>query len=154
MKLKQPGETFAQYFDHKPSRAPQAMCDGLDTALLRDDFKVNMSTFGDPGTPDICFGCAATCTVLQAEGWGEGLDLQARVTRLGDPDMTVDRDTWVFEQVIDYARQGRLDLLSGYMGVRCPVELEVDWDVGHVDDYPLERGRILETIAELAALGL
>ena len=153
MQLKQPNETFAEYFDHKPSRALQAMCDGLDAALRRDDFDVNMNTFGRVSV--ICYGCAATCTVLQAEGWKDGLDLQARVISLGGPDPKVNHvDTWVFEQAIDSARYGILSRLAEYMGVLLPVELEPKWKVSYEGQYPMERRNILETIKELAAIGL
>lgn len=48
----------------KPSVALQAMVTGLLKQSKRKDFKIDMSTFGTV-RDNICFGCAATCTLQQ-----------------------------------------------------------------------------------------
>ena len=57
----------------KLSKVVHAMCDGLLVAADRDDFYVDMNTFGDTadfGAPnnECCYGCAATCTLMRLTG--------------------------------------------------------------------------------------
>ena len=51
----------------KPSEALQAMVDGLKAQSEREDFVIDMDSYG---THDykICYGCAATCTIQQLTG--------------------------------------------------------------------------------------
>jgi hypothetical protein len=51
----------------KASAVIRAMCDGLEANERRDDFKIRMSTFGLAALHK-CFGCAATCAVMQISG--------------------------------------------------------------------------------------
>lgn len=54
----------------KPSRAIKYMLDGLLKQSKRRNFKIEMATFGSTGLPsnNICYGCAATCTVQEIAG--------------------------------------------------------------------------------------
>lgn len=56
----------------KLSKVVHAMCDGLLVAADRDDFYVDMNTFGDTAEFDVgretCYGCAATCTLMKLTG--------------------------------------------------------------------------------------
>ena len=47
---------------NQPSQAIFAMCDGIEDALARSDFRIDMDTFGRTEN-NICCGCAATCTL-------------------------------------------------------------------------------------------
>lgn len=53
----------------KPSDLLFAMIKGLEKQSKRKDFKIDMGTFGDArwvtGNKQICFGCAATCTIQE-----------------------------------------------------------------------------------------
>lgn len=57
----------------KLSKVVYAMCDGLLEAADREDFRVDMGTYGDTadfGFPDYvtCYGCAATCALMKVTG--------------------------------------------------------------------------------------
>ena len=51
----------------KPSVAIWAMINGIWKSDARDDFKINMSTFGDIAD-EVCYGCAATCAIQEITG--------------------------------------------------------------------------------------
>lgn len=61
-------KTFRELCDNKPSRALQAMLDGLEAMENRSDFVIRMSTFGY-ALLNVCYGCAATCAVQQLAGY-------------------------------------------------------------------------------------
>lgn len=53
----------------KPSDAIKAMWQGLIEQSKREDFVINMQSFGGYSTfQGICFGCAATCSIQQLSG--------------------------------------------------------------------------------------
>ncbi len=53
----------------RPSNAVWAMVLGIDGALARDDFTIDMGTFGE-SYDGMCYGCAATCALQQiTEKW-------------------------------------------------------------------------------------
>ena len=57
----------------KLSKVVHAMCDGLLEAADRDDFRVDMNTYGDTDNFDApefetCYGCAATCALMKVTG--------------------------------------------------------------------------------------
>lgn len=51
-----------------PSIAVQAMIDGIDHALTLPNFRINMTTYLER-KGKICYGCAATCAVLNLVGF-------------------------------------------------------------------------------------
>lgn len=143
--------TIAALLEHKPSRAIRAMIEGLRTASYRDDFAVDMDTYGyvsggawpydyasmspvqltaaEEG--NLCFGCAATCAVFALSGELHNSDFPAVV--LGEPDdrasLLSDRfhtdvretDLHEFENALDNFRRGYPVPLFAYFGVTAPV---------------------------------
>ena len=102
----------------KPSEALQAMVDGLKTQSKRKDFKIRMHTFGETNG-DICFGCAATCTVQQLTG----INLTDTNIYLFQHSKVLNiekRDIEKFEIAIDGTRKGYLRKLFGYFGIEIP----------------------------------
>jgi hypothetical protein len=128
-RLKRTDETFAEYFDHKPSAALQAMVDGLRSSEKQDDFEVNMETFGD-ASDSLCFGCAATVTVLESVGWKDMPDV---VEECGDAVTAANElgDLGRFEAAVDEARKGRPYVLFVYMG-KASALLMVNLGLSHL----------------------
>jgi hypothetical protein len=70
MATKKTIKTIRERLDGKMWKAVQAMIDGLIKQSKREDFKIDMGSFGDSEIEDftgkvICFGCAATCAVQE-----------------------------------------------------------------------------------------
>lgn len=95
----------------KLSKVVHAMCDGLLAAADRDNFCVDMNTFGDTadfGSPDneCCYGCAATCTLMKLTGVQLTpqtiLGHSRHAAAVGLPD----RDVGDFERAVDAFRCG------------------------------------------------
>ena len=89
------------------------MIDGLEKQSKRDGFEIDMESFAYYAD-DMCFGCAATCTVqkiagtnLPADNAG-AVDFQFEAVELGFDNLTELRD---FENAIDDARRGILKSL-------------------------------------------
>ncbi len=100
-----------------PSNALQYMVDGLRKQSQRTDFRINMRTFGavgffeDKSDKDICYGCAATCTIQEIAKKDLTIDtirgIDARSMALGFDYSELER----FEEAIDGARAGHLGRL-------------------------------------------
>jgi hypothetical protein len=57
---------ITELIESKPSKALQAMIDGLRNQSKRNDFRIVMTTFGESNDKsNLCFGCAATCAVQE-----------------------------------------------------------------------------------------
>ncbi len=131
----------------KMSVAIRAMLDGLEAADARDDFTIDMSTFGYASqATGHCWGCAATCALMQIThkqftaadiGWmtsGGRINecswaFHARATGLDQDDVTD------FELAIDHVRDGNLRRLTRYMQVDPDSLKDVRW--GDVGDFRL-----------------
>ncbi len=104
----------------RPSKAVRAMIAGLLAADERPTFTVEMATFGMyDGGHDMCYGCAATCTLMQLTGDERFVktvktDSAAKIThpgsrgtpgRYAEEVMGLNRARY-FEDCIDLLRQG------------------------------------------------
>lgn len=103
-----------------PSAALTAMCDGLEA----EHVQVDMSTYGEKRN-GVCYGCAATNTIIEAVPW-LGLEDLAENGAEGfayvvpdDYKIEVSR----FESSIDDARLGGIKLLFAFYGLDVPVDL-------------------------------
>ena len=137
-------------FRGKPSDALEYMCDGLLAQDKREDFKVDMSTFG--GTDgQICFGCAATSAIQEIAGQNL-TDSNIKRRELIGFDLSELR---VFESVIDFSRVGILTPLFGFCGV-----VEVDcrrWEglwAMHSDNWKSCIPNVRKAIREMRAKGV
>lgn len=91
----------------KPSDAIQAMVDGLREVSKRNDFIVNMETFGTI-IDNVCHGCAATSVVLKCFP-------DAPVSTSKRYNEYYEIDGWAkFESVINELRIGDIDYLFDY----------------------------------------
>ena len=125
--IKKPDQTFAEYFDHKPSKALRAMVAGLRMTDEERGFKINMNTFGEVND-GVCFGCAASSTIRTClsgpvafsplcydryHAYGRYDDYG----RYGDYGLDEKnyRDIAVFETAMDCARRGAMLALFNYM---------------------------------------
>jgi hypothetical protein len=124
--------------NNKPSAAIRAMIDGLKEQSLRDNFVIDMSTFGGLSTRDysLCVGCAATCAAQKIAK--KNLTVQT----ISDVELRADAlsfscyDMAKFEKAVDRLRHGAvLPLftyfnLSGYVvipPIRLPFLTTDDW---------------------------
>jgi hypothetical protein len=86
----------------------QAMVEGLKATKKMKNFKVNMYTFGDV-EGDICYGCAATATMMQLTGKKSNKkEFADNVFRPFAKGLTED-DVIRIEYVIDSFRKGYID---------------------------------------------
>lgn len=131
-------KTFKELCDGKMWRAVEAMIVGLETQSKREDFHVNMTTFGTVAckssfgtfkaeeyhskTNTVCFGCAATCAVQQLTGINfythHTVD---KIIQRAELVSTSYNDLNDFETAIDDLRESDLLMLSQYMGVDIDV---------------------------------
>ncbi len=107
----------------KPSQAIHAMCSGLERQSQREDFIVDMYTFGY-SDKDFCYGCAATCAVQEIAGknllpsdFSIGNDLApwALTSRVLNLEL---QEVAEFEKAIDEARCGNLTWLFHFFGIK------------------------------------
>lgn len=124
-------KTFRELCDGKVSVALRAMCNGLVRHSRRKDFRIDMSSYGQRQAAEsssVCFGCAATCTVMEVTGYsftngdlpygGEKTNTQVWNKSFRQQAALVDattRDLRTFEEAINMARQGMLSALVRYM---------------------------------------
>lgn len=137
-----------------PSAALQAMVDGLRKQSQRQDFKVDMSTFGyyDFET-ETCFGCAATCAVQEAFGVTfdkESIDFLVYRAEAVKCDA---RDLDKFESAIDCARQGDLRYLFRFFGAEYSAEFDHRFEL-YSDNWKEQLPFVDELIVELKQKGL
>lgn len=136
-----------------PSNALEAMLDGLEASKNWDNFRIQMKVYAYKSSEsDVCYGCAASCTVLNLYGY----NTQFFVDRYSWKDLadTLDcdpEDLKKFEQAIDNVRYCSMYTLGRYFGVELddPEEtwyMSNNWEssVLHIRTY----------IERLKALGL
>ena len=140
--------TIAELLQHKSSRAIRAMVEGLRTASQRNDFAIDMTTFGYVGGSyfdnlplrpeqlsrakecELCFGCAATCTIfaLANKIADDRFCTRPLGSTIGRASLLAERfhahvsetDVSVFEDALDDFRCGIPVSLFQYMGVTAP----------------------------------
>lgn len=113
-----------------PKAAVEAMIRGLRSSESWDHFALDMSTFGRI-KGEICFGCAATCTLIQlSEKELSEVDFKGHIINLlssrhraqGLGFISTD-ELSDFEDAIDEFRCGHVQYLGDFYGVEMP---EVD----------------------------
>ena len=110
----------------KPSAVVNAMIVGLESHANRDDFKINMSTFGMEGIGGICVGCAATCAVEQITGHKfTTREIEGRENRAVSIHVNY-CDLQHFEDVIDAFRHGKHEMLKYICPNFVPPEPETE----------------------------
>lgn len=136
-----------------PSEAIRAMIDGLRSHKGLKDFVIDMLHFGRADDGDVCFGCAATCTLEQLAGRRFS---PCDIGSVGDRAayLNVDSRTLAeFEDVMDRFRCGEIHPLfhfcavEDYPGVDAPwYLLTSDWEqeLPLVEAY-LEKLKALDT---------
>ena len=98
----------------KPSEAIRAMIEGLKENSDREDFKIDMGSFGKTDESNICFGCAATCTLQKLSGVKFTKENIFRADRrtiainrhLSEGDIILSKQLFNFESAIDGLRTG------------------------------------------------
>lgn len=112
----------------KPSDAIKAMWAGLNAQSKRDDFIINMGTFGGQNRfSKQCFGCAATCTIQQISGIDFRPDQDKietyghRAKILGFEKVELAQ----FENCIDEFRWGNLDPLLFFYAERTNLLIDM-----------------------------
>lgn len=112
----------------RPADAIVAMIRGLRAQAERNDFNIDMTSFGraDGGT---CFGCAATCTLMEAAHTKFTSDsigaYISRARHLGVCPFELE----LFEEAIDSFRAGHPVLLFEFFGLDAP-DIPTDWAMG------------------------
>jgi hypothetical protein len=125
-------KTFRELCDGLPSRALQAMVDGLEEQDRAEGRGVGMDTFWSVGKDATCFACAATCAIQSLAGKtlcpdaiGASPGAEGSNTAPGLPEFWGHRvsDISAFEDAIDIARMGAISDLLRYMKVARPLGL-------------------------------
>jgi hypothetical protein len=114
-------KTLIELCEGKMWRAVEAMIEGLETQSKRGDFEIDMGRYG-ASAGDICFGCAATCTVQQITG--KNLDthcINDTYDRASALDMN-EYDLRMFECVINDLRCGTIHSLVIYFDKAAEVQ--------------------------------
>ena len=108
----------------KPSDAIFAMIRGIKAQLKSDNFFINMLTFGSYDEKGkMCYGCAATCAIIDLTGYepeqvvfrnsGDYFDPQKVGRKVYERNLTTLHQ---FEEAINGIRQGKLDHLLYFYG--------------------------------------
>ena len=128
------------------SSALQAMCDGLEARHVEIDF----STFGERDENGVCYGCAATNTILHAhpemsaqmiphDSIGFHYEFYFRVA-----------DLRVFEEAIDLARGGNLFPLANFYCFTNDQKREYFKSI-HMPMWGMDTGNYLKEIPKVRA---
>jgi len=157
----------------RPSEALRAMCRGLEKMGSKEWFEVDMSVFVGRDSR-ICYGCAATCALIEALGESESDDLKDRFLAVNDrfcgwdsmsrafPELDFE-EFKEFEDAMDSARLGNLSRLAGFLGIHdeddygfmCPEPGQggSDWVV-HDRNWQTEIAKVEKFAQELEGRGL
>lgn len=102
-----------------PADAIDAMIRGLRTAKERKDFQVNMGSYGARDASNVCFGCAATCAIMEAAHvWFTPDNIHPRESRastIGVPRVELQ----IFEQAMNDFRRGYVSELFAFFDQKC-----------------------------------
>jgi hypothetical protein len=149
--------TIKERLENKPSKAVRAMVEGLRDIKTRDDFEIDMSSYGDSdeeGT--ICFGCAATVTLMRVTGVTFtpdtiGQDRVDRMIAMGmDPTDTFSYyELQAFEMAINNLRLGNVYVfLRGFLDSNTSRSLAEDITVPRLgDNYTIDQLANYEILA-------
>lgn len=111
--------TMKQLCDGKVWRAVEAMITGLEEQSKREDFKIDMRTFGT-AYADLCYGCAATCAVQKLTKYNYCIfTIDHRLLRATSVNVSTN-DLTIFENAIDQLREGSIRMLFLYFGKDIP----------------------------------
>lgn len=118
-----------------PSAAIQSVIDGLEHQSKRDDFKINMRTFGEVDG-NICFGCMATCSIQEVAKRNLSLDnIHHSLKRANALDMD-QFEIIYFENAIDSLRCGRIGALMAFFGHKYEDSPEIKAIFTHIQVNP------------------
>jgi hypothetical protein len=137
----------------KPSVALQFMVDGLKRQSLRNDFTVEMGSFGDHIKDFKCFGCAATCTIQEiAQKDFVDFNVIETTRRANFLGFDVYELSW-FEGAMDFARRGKLSGIFNFCGQQYEQPQEYPFFLTN-DNWKEQIPVVQETIAQLKQQGL
>lgn len=132
VKYKEPQMKKIKDVAPKMSDAVQAMHDGLKSTIFNPLLRVNMDTFGDKKGP-ICFGCAATYTLMQLDGGALSAifgNLDTRHSR-AETFKFDHKDLIDFEHAIDRFRSGNYYGLYEFYDV--PTEVIMNFNLPQIN---------------------
>jgi hypothetical protein len=137
----------------KPSDAIQAMIDGLLEQSERNDFKIDMGSFGG-FKKGVCCGCAAVCCVQKLAG----VDFKDEysITLAGQSELSGfdSSDLDDFENAVDFLRMGYLLPFFAYWQMVPPDMFLVDEWYLHDEDWREQLPLIQNYCDKLKAAGL
>ncbi len=141
--------------ESKPSKALEFMVNGLIKHDKRNDFKVDMSTFGHYNIDDqMCYGCAATCAIQEITG----MNLTKKTIDTNNfykNDSVSVKQKEYFENAINNARVGLLDTLFEFCKKKRYYKEEYDWMcIITTDNWKQELPKVKKLIKELKSKGL
>jgi hypothetical protein len=101
-----------EIINYKPSKAITFMVEGLERQNKRNEFRINMDTFGRRDLDGVCVACAASCALqeLTQKDYNQHTDMENSTDRAKFFDCSYD-DLHDFELAIDAARLGCLQTL-------------------------------------------
>ena len=144
-------KSIKELIENKPSKAVQAMLDGLLEQSKRSDFEIHMSSFGIADNK-ICYGCAATCTVQK---------LAKKNLTIKNIDTTESRaaklkfdfyELHEFELAIDDLREGDPTYLFSFCKVQAKYPIDPDFTLNS-DDWQEQIPQIETYIKKLQDAG-
>lgn len=116
----------------KPSDAVDAMIKGLIRQSKRKGFKIQMQSYGGYSAEEqVCFGCAATCTLQEIAGknltrsYMVGYNLRLEELELVDDSSAYDE--FDFEMSIDRLRTGKPEMLLRFFEVDVDLRDQILW---------------------------
>jgi hypothetical protein len=149
--------TLRELCGGKPSQAIKLMCRGLRNSLAHaNEFKVDMSTFGtrhpscllrndgDDGV-DRCYGCAATCTLLELIDWQDVASFVPFISERSSRLQIDPLDLNEFEMAIDEFRLGSPRGLFNYFECEPPAGFYAT-----IEEYAAEEGLTGEAASLIA----
>lgn len=115
--------TVKELIHRKPSLVVRATIHGLQTASTREDFRLNMNTFGDTGKSGdkrVCIGCMATCamqSLFNVTFTASNIDSAARRANVAGLTHNPFGDYYDLEVAVDRVRQGLTSKLYNICGI-------------------------------------
>ncbi len=141
--------------EYKPSKALEFMVKGLIKHDKRNDFEVDMDTFGRHNTDSkMCYGCAATCVLQEITG----INFTEETTNLNNcyrNDLINIHQRKIFEGAIDNARHGLLLRLFEFCKKERYYKEEYykKWEMQN-SNWKKELPKVRKLIKELKSKGL
>lgn len=148
-------QTYAEYFDFKPSAALQAMVNGLEMSDKERGFKIQMEIFGFYNREKkVCFGCAATSAIRATLNKPFPDRLISYISDRAKFAEASYEDFYVFEDVIDSIRDSmHIGKLFHYMKIyNNTIEVDNDWSLLN-HNYLTELPKVKKYIKKIKKLG-